>query len=44
MPFIDIFSAFNLGAKVTTLPNPGIIFNMHPYVPDLLGKPQSFAV
>lgn len=41
MPLTEIFSLFNLGAKVTTLPKPGIIFKMHPYIPDLLGRPQS---
>jgi len=44
IPLRDIFSEFNLGAKVTTLPNPGIIFRMHPWDPDLLGRPQSLAV
>ena len=25
-------------------PIPGIILNMHPYIPDLLGTPQSLAI
>ena len=44
MPLILIYYLFNFGAKDTIDPIPGIILNMHPYIPDLLGTPQSLAI